>query len=84
MPKTYTHKEVKNLMDRAYKRGYIKGMTCFAWWKEGKQYLGNGRYTLSQAIEKLEEEGLYNYSPDFDNMNILMDYESEVRENDDE
>lgn len=33
-----------------YEQGYIDGLTAFAWWKDGVQYVGTTGMTLEQAI----------------------------------
>ncbi len=45
-----------NLSD--YEKGFIAGITLFAWWKDGEQYVGTCGKTLSSAInEFLTERG---------------------------
>lgn len=33
-----------------YERGYIEGLTAYAWWKDGVQYVGTCGTTLQAAI----------------------------------
>jgi hypothetical protein len=40
----------------AYFDGLIEGMTRFAWWKDGVQYVGTCGKTLNQAIEEAKNE----------------------------
>ncbi len=40
----------------AYKRGLIEGVTRFAWWKDGTQYVGSCGTTLKDAIAQIEKE----------------------------
>ena len=37
-----------------YKRGFIDGITCFAWWKDGIEYVGTTGMTLKQAKETVD------------------------------
>lgn len=37
-------------------RGMITGFTCYAWWKDGKQYVGSTGTTLRQALEAVNGE----------------------------
>lgn len=37
-----------------YKRGFIDGLTEYAWWKDGVQYVGSCGTTLEQAIERIQ------------------------------
>jgi len=36
--------------------GYITALRDYAWWKDGKQYVGCGFKTLKQAIKEAENE----------------------------
>ena len=40
----------------AYREGVIAGMTRFAWWKDGVQWVGNCGTSLKEAIEDFEKE----------------------------
>jgi len=52
--------EEDNIRDYEYKRGFLDGLTCFAWWKDGTQRVGTSSgMTLTEAKEKAEE--LWNY-----------------------
>lgn len=33
-----------------YLAGYIDGLTAYAWWKDGVQYVGTSGTTLTEAI----------------------------------
>ena len=33
-----------------YARGYIDGLTAYAWWRDGEQYVGTTGTRLSEAI----------------------------------
>ena len=37
-----------------YRQGFIAGLTEFAWWKNGTQYVGTRDTTLKQAIQDVE------------------------------
>jgi len=45
-----------------YTEGFIDGMTCFAWWKDGIQYVGTTGTTLNEAIKNVQEMWNYNLS----------------------
>ncbi len=34
-----------------YRKGYNDGLTAFAWWKDGVQYVGTCGRTLKQALK---------------------------------
>jgi len=38
-----------------YKEGLKEGVTRFAWWKEGTQYVGTTGKTLKQALEEIDK-----------------------------
>lgn len=42
-----------------YKQGFIDGMTNFAWWKDGVQFVGTCGKTLKEAIEGIEQLSTY-------------------------
>jgi hypothetical protein len=35
-----------------YEQGIVEGMTMFAWWKDGTQYVGTCGTTLEQAVDE--------------------------------
>ncbi len=41
-------------MQEARKQGYIAGLSRFAWWRHGVQYVGSCGTTLKQAIDEGE------------------------------
>ena len=43
-----------------YKQGYIDGLTAYAWWKNGVQYVGTSQTLLKEVVENLE--GCWNYN----------------------
>jgi len=43
-----------------YDQGYIDGLSAFAWWKDGEQFVGTTSTTLKAAIAK--RYALWNYS----------------------
>lgn len=56
-----------------YMEGFIDGMTCFAWWKDGVQYVGTTGKILKEAIEQVKET--WNYTPnDQQNNNSYWDF----------
>ncbi len=36
--------------------GVAEGISKYAWWKEGVQYVGSGVWTLEQALANLDQE----------------------------
>ena len=40
-----------------YQRGYVDGLTAFAWWKSGEQFVGTSGTTLKHAIKKFLASG---------------------------
>jgi len=45
----------------AYDRGYVDGLTTYAWWKDGVEQVGTTGTTLKKA--KAERKETYNYLP---------------------
>lgn len=43
----------------AYDKGFLDALECFAWWKDGTQYVGSGIMTYQRAIE--ERKALHSY-----------------------
>lgn len=41
---------------RAYKQGITIGITRFAWWKDGVQYVGTCGTTLKEALREIGKE----------------------------
>lgn len=52
-------KKIPPLSD--YDEGYKDGLTAFAHWKNGKQYVGTSGSLLSQAIRNRRQ--IWNYKP---------------------
>ena len=48
----YTPKELRD----AFVRGLIEGVTLYAWWKDGVQYVGTCGKTLEEAIEQIKKD----------------------------
>ena len=48
-------------LEEAYKRGFIDGITAYAWWGEGQQYVGTSGKSKIKAINDVEQT--WNYSP---------------------
>lgn len=44
--------------DKAFKKGFREGLLRHTWQKDGITYVGNGTYTLSEAISMAAEERL--------------------------
>ena len=47
--------EIKKL-DEVYRKGWEDGVTLFAWWKDGVQYVGTCGNTLKKALEEIMPE----------------------------
>jgi len=41
-----------------FKRGFIAGLTAFAWWKDGSQYVGTGGTKLRDVEKKVVEQAI--------------------------
>jgi len=55
-------KEIIKQKREEYKRGFVDGLACFAYWEDGKQYVGtSSKRTLKQAIEEVEHS--WNFEP---------------------
>ena len=48
-------KECYGAQGNDFVAGVIAGMTAFAWWKDGTQYVGTGGKTLKVAIAEAKE-----------------------------
>jgi hypothetical protein len=44
----------------AYKQGFEDGLSCYAWWKDGVQYVGSTGTTLAEARKLMSESKLWN------------------------
>jgi len=42
-----------------YKQAFIDGLICYAWWKDGVQYVGMAGTTLKEAIKEVEASWNY-------------------------
>ena len=50
------------MCETCYKQGFLDGLTSFAVWKDGTQFVGSSPpVTLKKAIEEMEN--LFHYSP---------------------
>lgn len=45
-----------NLRSISYKQGLKDGITRFAWWKDGTQYVGTCGNTLKNALKEIDNE----------------------------
>jgi hypothetical protein len=45
----------------AYQKGFEDGLACFAWWKDGVQYVGTSGSKLKDAVEN--SKLMHNYDP---------------------
>lgn len=49
------------LKEQDYKKGFLDGIECFAWWKDGEQLVGTTGITLEEAKSDLFH--LWTYNP---------------------
>lgn len=49
------------IKERSYYEGFIDGLRCFAWWKDGEQYVGTCGTRLRDAVATAETS--WNYDP---------------------
>jgi hypothetical protein len=54
-------REDAEMVESAYKKGYIDSLIAFAYWKNGKQYVGTCGTLLEEQIKTIED--VYNYMP---------------------
>jgi hypothetical protein len=45
-----------DVLESAYIEGFRKGVEAYAWWKDGEQFVGSGRYSLSDARKSSAED----------------------------
>ena len=45
----------------AYDKGFVDGLHCFAWWRDGVEHVGIGSTMLKEAQKRLAD--LWNYDP---------------------
>lgn len=46
---------VQAAVSAAYYEGLRDGVTRYAWWKDGTQYVGSGVYTLADALNTIDQ-----------------------------
>ncbi|MHA2046558.1 MAG: hypothetical protein ACW99G_17360 [Candidatus Thorarchaeota archaeon] len=46
-------------MKREYTRGFKDAMRCYAWWKDGREYVGTSGHLLKDEITKLRDNPYY-------------------------
>lgn len=51
---------LRNCSTRCYQKGYKDGLTTFAWWKDGEQFVGSCGTPLKDAIEYAHRSSSYN------------------------
>ena len=51
----------------SYNKGFIDGLTAYAWWKDGRQEVGTTGTTLKEAIKSIKST--WNYDPPKENEN---------------
>jgi hypothetical protein len=49
-------KEITEQMIKTFYDGVLEGITMYAWWKDGVQYVGTTGKTLEKAIEEINKE----------------------------
>ena len=42
--------------ENAFEQGYVAGLSAYAWWKDGRQYVGTMGTSLNEAIERFYRE----------------------------
>ena len=47
--------DVNRVADVAFQEGYKAGLTAYAWWKDGVQYVGTSGTTLKEALNHRPE-----------------------------
>lgn len=47
----------------AFERGWIAGLTAYAWWRDGTEYVGTCGTTKNQAIADFIREGRHRDEP---------------------
>ena len=50
-----------NVMNNDYKKGFEDGVRCFAWWKDGVEYVGTTGKTLACALADIK--ALHGFQP---------------------
>ena len=53
---------MENQFKKSYDKGFIDGLKAFAYWKDGKQYVGTCGTTLEEAIKNRKEIHMYEQS----------------------
>jgi len=48
--------EVMSVIVTSYLQGKIDGLTAYAWWKDGTQFVGTCGTTLTQALEDAQKD----------------------------
>jgi len=48
-------RKYKIMSDSSYYDGMRRGITLYAWWKDGVQYVGAGIRTLKKALEEVDK-----------------------------
>lgn len=61
---TYDRREMvfsffDNIQNRAYRAGMKAGLTEFAWWKDGTQYVGTCGTMLADAVATIRDSNHY-------------------------
>ena len=52
------HKQIVKGKNRSFIAGYKLGITAYAWWKDGIQYVGTCGDTLQKALKAVQEQEL--------------------------
>ena len=45
------------ILEQVHREGVKEGITRFAWWKDGTQFVGTCGTTLKDALKEIEQEG---------------------------
>ena len=49
------HEAIDRKINGAFQKGLATGIRRWAWWKDGKQFVGTTGKTLKEALEDIEE-----------------------------
>lgn len=52
---TYSMRNLSKEAQLAYLKGILNGVTSFAWWKDGTQYVGTCGTRLSEVVVTVEK-----------------------------
>jgi hypothetical protein len=50
------HERNEQLYDTGFLNGFLAGLSEYAWWKDGVQYVGSSGTTLAEAEDRAKKE----------------------------